>query len=480
VLHFAGAKNKRAEMAGNVTDKSSPRAAMTRRLAAWINDFGASTIPTATAERARAILLDSIGCALAASAEDKARPIFESLPRMGAAADCTIIGSYLRSSLPTAAFGNGALIRMLDLNDTYTGPRQIGHPSDNIGAALAAAELNDRSGVDLLRAIRLGYEIYGRILDMTDPESPWDHVTVSGLVTAAITGWLLRLPTEQLANALALAAMHCATLGEVRVGKVSGAKSIANSVVVQTATMLTLLAAAGVTGPEQALEGRRGYAKLILDGADFADFFKADGDDRLLAVGLKQYPCFALGQGPISAAIELRKKVPRQSDIKRLTVALADTGPARLRLGDEHGRMPTSSEAADHSIYFLVAVAVLDGRFGVDQLRDARWQDADVTGLMARMEAIIDPTLTPKTALPCRLEAMLADGSRCTVERLCTPGFASNPLSWHDVVAKFRSNAGAVISDKAQRDVIACVEDVDRLSSVRMLLRPLVPGGQRA
>jgi len=462
------------------TDKSSPPVAMTRRLAAWVNDFSISPVDATTLECARSILLDSIGCALAASADEKAQPVFHSLPRMGGTADCTIMGTRQRSSLPMAAFANGVLIRLLDLNDAYTGSRQIGHPSDNIGVALAAAEVKDRSGEDLVRAIRLGYEIYGRILDMSDPESPWDHVTVSGLVTAAVTGWLLELSTDQLTNALALAAMHCATLGEVRVGKISGAKSIANSVVVQTASMLTLLAAAGVTGPEQALEGRRGYAKLILDGVDFADFFKAEGGDRLLAVGLKQYPCFALGQGPISAAIELRKRLPRPSDIERIKIVLADTGPARLRLGDEHGRTPTSSEAADHSIYFLVAVALLDGRYGVDQLRAARWLDRDVIDLISRMEAKIDPALAPKAGLPCRVDAVLADGSHYTVERACTPGFASNPLSWDDVAAKFRTCARGVIGDEAQRDVIACVKGIEQLSSARMLLKSLVPDAPRS
>ena len=182
-----------------------------------------------------------------------------------------------------------------------------------------------------------------------------------------MTGWLLRLPAERLAHAMALAASHSATLGEVRVGHVSAAKSIANSVVVQTASLMTLLAAEGMTGPGEAIEGARGYAKLIMDGASFADFFQ-DGADRLMAVGLKQYPCFALGQGPISAAIELRKQVPSPADIAKLKVTVANTGAARLRLRDTLGRIPSSQEAADHSVYFLVAVALLDGRFGLDQL----------------------------------------------------------------------------------------------------------------
>lgn len=443
-------------------------------MARWICEFGASAPSAATIERAKAILLDTIACALAASADELAQPILRTLPQMGSG-DCTIIGARAHSSLPGASFCNGALIRLLDFNDTYTGPRQIGHPSDNIGVALAAAEVKDRSGKNLLQAIRLGYEIYGRLLDLGDPKSPWDHVSVSGLVTAGVAGWLLGQSVDQIANALALAAMHTATLGEVRAGKISSAKSIANSAVVHTASLLTLLAGEGMTGPELAIEGRNGYAKLILEDAPFANFFDEGQNDRLMSVGLKQYPCFALAQGPISAAIELRAKLAGLDAIERLHVTLADTAPARMRLGDKHGRRPDSSEAADHSIYFLVAVTLCDGRFGTDQLRAERWRDRDVVDLIDRMDATIDPALAPETGLPCRLEAVLADGSPWTVQRPCTPGFAASPLPWSDVVAKFTRCAYGAINEQAQREVVASVAGIDQLPSVRTLLKLLTP-----
>lgn len=446
-----------------------------RRLAQWCYDFAAMPASAATEERTRAILLDSLGCALYASVDEKSKPVLQVLHRLQGSADCTILGVRARASLPVASFVNGALIRTLDLNDTYTGPRQVGHPSDNIGAALASAEFAKRSGRDLLAAIRLGYEIYGRILDLGDPESPWDHVTVSGLVTAAMTGWLLNLPPDRLAHALSLAAVHCATMGEVRVGQVSGAKSIANAVVVQTASLLTLLAADGVTGPAQALEGVRGYARLILDGADISQFFQEGPQDRLLSVGLKQYPCFALGQGPISAAVELRSRLTQPFAIERLIVSLANTGPARLRLRDDHGKMPNSREAADHSIYFLVAVALLDGRYGLDQLTAGRWKDGDVSDLIARMEAKIDPTLQPPTSLPCRIEATLPNGNRIVVERAVTPGNAQAPLTWNEVVDKFRRCADGVLSKHAQDSVILSVSEIDRRPSILELLHDLVP-----
>jgi 2-methylcitrate dehydratase len=296
---------------------------------------------------------------------------------------------------------------------------------------------------------------------------------MSGLAAAAMTGWLLRLPAERLGHALALAATHCATLGEVRVGKISAAKSFASAIVVQTAALLTLLAADGMTGPERALDGRRGFGTLILDGVDLEGFFTAAGDDRLLSAGLKPYPCLVLGQGPVDAALELRCRVPKPERIERLTLALADTGPARLRLLDPHGRAPESSEAADHSLYFLVAVAVLDGRFGLDQIRGGRWRDRDVRALMDRIEATIDPGLAPKTALPCRIEAALADGGRCIVARPLTPGSVANPLSWEEVVEKFRRCAEGVLGAAAQDRVIGYIADIERLPSARLLAEGL-------
>lgn len=449
-------------------------AAMSRRLAEWVHATASAPPRPATAERARAVLLDSLACAFYAGADGLAAPILHAVRRLGESADCTVIGTSARCSLPVAGFANGSLIRLLDLNDSYVGPRQMGHPSDNIGPVLAAAELADRNGADLLQAIRLAYEIYGRILDLGDPESPLDHVTASGIVVSATCGWLLRLPVERLTNAIALSAMHTNALGEIRVGKVSGAKGIANSVVAQTALLLTLLAAEGVTGPERALEGARGFAKLALDGVDFSRFFDDSKPERLLSVSLKQYPCFALGQGPISAAIELSKRLPDAGAIDKLTITLANTAPARLRLSDAHGRMPTSSEAADHSIYFLVAVALLDGRFGLDQLRSQRWNDADVRGLMARMEAITDNRLQPISALPCRIE-VTAGGAQYVVERPHTPGSAAHPLPWSEVVDKFRHCAAGVLDEAAQSCVVELVGNMDNVSSTRLLLHALTP-----
>jgi 2-methylcitrate dehydratase PrpD len=91
------------------------------------------------------------------------------------------------------------------------------------------------------------------------------------------------------------------------------------------------------------------------------------------------------------------------------------------------------------------------------------------------MEAAIDPELKPLSALPCRLEATLANGKALVVERKVTPGMPAMPLTWDEVVDKFRRCATGVIDEGAQAKVIESVARIDTLPSVRTLLAALVP-----
>lgn len=451
--------------------QDSPHNESVFQLAKWAYEFAGAAVPKSSSERIIDILIDSAACAFSAAADEKGAGVLKVVRGSGVGGACTVIGTGMRTSLPQAAFANGALIRLLDFNDTYNGPKQIGHPSDILSAALAAAELAKRSGDDLQRAVRLGYEVYGRLLDLTDPETDWDHVSACGISSAVMCGWLLRLSPQQLGNAIALAATHSATLGEVRVGKVSTAKSIASAVVVQTAALVTLLAAEDLTGPPQAIEGRRGYARLLLDGSDFSQFFAPSPRDRLDATGFKPYPCFALGQGPISLAAQLRGRAPLH-DIDRVDVFLADTGPARLRLSDSHGRTPESNEAADHSVYVLVALALIDGLVTGSQFATGRWREPDVASLIARIHAQVDPSLTPAKNLPCKI-VVTAKGRTYAAECAASPGNPANPLPRAAIVAKFNRCAAGRLGADDQRFIVEAFENLHSLPTLEPLLGKL-------
>ena len=141
------------------------------QLAEWVLAPRAQDIPDAAINQAKLLLLDTIGCGYAAFDEEAAHAVLATLKDMGGAPQCTVIGSATKTSAPNAVLVNGSLIRILDLNDyVNTKSGQIGgHPSDNIPVALAAGELAGAAGREVLAAIVLGYEIYGRLKDADGP-----------------------------------------------------------------------------------------------------------------------------------------------------------------------------------------------------------------------------------------------------------------------------------------------------------------------
>src|ERR1700751_1519390 len=131
------------------------------KLAGWMLAPRAEDIPEATVKQAKLLLLDTIGCGYAALHEETSRAVLATLADTGGAPQCTVIGTPGKTSAPNAVLVNGALIRILDLNDYVNNPKgEIGgHPSDNIPVALAAGEMSRAPGREIIAAIVLGYEI---------------------------------------------------------------------------------------------------------------------------------------------------------------------------------------------------------------------------------------------------------------------------------------------------------------------------------
>src|SRR5262252_9988724 len=221
------------------------------KLADWVLAIRAEDIPAANVGQAKLLILDTIGCGFAAFEEEGAGAVLQTLAHMGGAPQCTVLGSTSKTSAPNAVLVNGSLIRMLDLNDyVNTKSGQIGgHPSDNIPVALAAGELAGSAGRDVIAAIVLGYEIYGRLKELMARDGDWDGVTVSGFVAPAMAGRLMGLDVRQLGQALALSAARAITPLAVRHGDISGAKNVANALVAQNGMQATILARHGMTGP---------------------------------------------------------------------------------------------------------------------------------------------------------------------------------------------------------------------------------------
>jgi 2-methylcitrate dehydratase len=449
------------------------------QLAAWVLAMQARDLSQAAILQAKLLLLDTIGCGFAALDEQSARALLAVVETSGGAPQCTVIGRARRTTAPNAVLANGALVRILDFNDYVNakGGDLGGHPSDNIPVALAAGELAGACGREVLAAVVLGYEIFGRCKELMERDSAWDGVTVSGLAAPAMAGRLMGLDRGRLAHAIALSAARAATSTAVRFGDISAAKSIANALVAQNGMQAALLAERGITGPLDLFENPRGMREVFCKG-DAATALTAPlpSESYIMAANVKAFPCLATGQSVVAAAIEMHRRL--RGAVGRLAgfrLVIPDT-PGLRRQKDDPGRIkPASREAADHSFNFLVAVALIDGEFGLAQFDSERWSDPKVCALMARLEIVNDSAWNRRApdSYPCSLEVRTEDGREEVVEVPYPPGCSRGRLEAETVIKKFGALTAPHLAQPARDRIVEAAMALDESASCAELMAAL-------
>jgi 2-methylcitrate dehydratase len=458
-------------------DEGAGRAGVVEQLAQWVLAVRAGDLSPAAVTQAKLLLLDTIGCGFAALEEESARALLAVVETSGGAPQCTIIGRTELTSAASATFANGALVRILDFNDYVNAKAGDlgGHPSDNIPVALAAGELTAATGIEIIAAIVLGYEIFGRCKELMERDSAWDGVTVSGLAAPAMAGRLMRLNGHRLAHAIALSGARAATSTAVRFGDISAAKSIANALVAQNGVQAALLAQHGITGPLDLFENPRGMRAVFSKG-DAAAALTAPlpAEGYIMAANVKAFPCLATGQSVVAAGIEMHRRLGGKVDgLKSFKLVIPDT-PGLRRQKDDPGRIkPTSREAADHSFNFLAAVSLIDGAFGLAQFDNDRWLDPKVCALMAELEIVNDGAWNTRApdSFPCSLVVRARDGREHVVEVPYPPGFSRGRLDEATVVKKFQDLTAPHLASAARDQIIEAAMTLDKSATCVDLMK---------
>ncbi|MFH5884589.1 MmgE/PrpD family protein [Halalkalibaculum sp. DA3122] len=409
-------------------------------------------------------LLDSLACAIGAQEGAPPRRIKAQLDDFGGNPLATLIGGG-KTAPDRAAFYNSALVRYLDYNDSYLAKNETGHPSDNIGSVLAAAEYADRSGKDFLTALGVAYQVQCRLNDEAPVrDKGFDHTVQGSYSAAAGASAALGLNAAQAANALAIAGTAYNALRVSRTGTLSNWKGLAFPSAGWTSTHAAFLAMRGITGPEEVFEGNKGFEESIA-GPFYIDWRNEDLE-RVNSTIIKKYNAEIHSQSTLEGVIELRERHDIDPDtIEKIELNTFDVAYHIIGGGEEGDKKNIrTKEEADHSLPYMISAALLDGNVLPAQYKPERIRRGDIQSLLQKVEVREKQEYSDRFPgeEACDITIHFKNGEAVSIEKHDYEGFHTRPASWDFISEKFHHLAGPFVEPELEEQVVDLVRNFEQ------------------
>ena len=411
----------------------------TQTLIDFVQSVSADDLSQSTLDETSRRLADSLACLVGGVQSKPVRVARELATEITSSRGATVIGASSPTSPELAAFTNTIALRYLDYNDTYfSSLGGGGHPSDLIPTALAIGEVTHASGRDVLAAIALSYELWGRLAGTVRiRERGWDQGLFTVVASALTAGRLYGLDDAQLANAISLAVIPHVPTRRTRAGALSMWKGAATAGAARNGIFAAKLAALGMTGPPDPFEGPEGIWDQVTGPFELSLKMPAPGDFVIEKSLLKSRPAEYNAQGPLDIMMQLRNEIDI-STIERIDV---DTyWLCWSEIGHEAAKWnPQNRETADHSLPYLMAVALVDGHIGLESFTPERIADPALRPIMSSIIVTEreDITRAFPEQIGCRMAIHLTSGERIDRSVSYPRGHSRNPLDDNEINAKF-------------------------------------------
>ena len=358
-------------------------------------------------ETARNCLIDTLGCGFEALSYPACTKLLGPIvPGTVVPNGAKVPGTPHQLDPVQAAFNLGAMIRWLDFNDTWLAA-EWGHPSDNLGGILAAADWLSRNAIaagrkplvmkDVLTAMIKAHEIQGCLaLENSFNRVGLDHVVLVKVASTAVVAQMLGLDRDEIINAVSLAWVDGQSLRTYRHAPNTGSrKSWAAGDATSRAVRLALIAKTGEMGYPSVLTAKTwGFYDVLFKGKPF-EFQRPYGSYVMENVLFKiSFPAEFHSQTAVECAMQIHAQMAKlgrsAADIERITIR---THEACIRIIDKKGPLANPADR-DHCIQYMVAVPILFGRLTAADYEDDIADDPRIDALREKIVCVEDKQFT--------------------------------------------------------------------------------------
>jgi 2-methylcitrate dehydratase PrpD len=456
---------------------------VTGRLCDWLVQLRLDQASPEALERAKALILDGLGCALVGAQLPWSRTAVERVLAFEGRGDHAIIGWDATTSAPAAALLNGTFIQGFELDDFHPlGP--LHSASVVLPALLAASQaLGGVSGERFLLAALAGFEVGPRVGMALHGAQMLSRGWHSGAVfgthaAAAATGVLLDLDAARFEDALGLAGTQSGGLMAAQYEAMC--KRMHHGFAARGGLYAALLAAGGYTGIKRVFErDYGGFLSVFGEGHDPDASQIVDGLGarwETLRIAIKPYAAMGALHAPLDCLFDIAARRPLTPDT--IASIQVDMGHAAYHHGWWEVERPLTPIGAQMNVAYALAAAILDGEAMMEQFTPERIDRDDVWRLIPRIRAVHEAAFdtSPTGRGSARVTIRFTDGS---VEEQFTPmtRTISAPLPTDGVIDKFRVLTRRLMPVDRQDaiiDLVLRLETLERIDDLVALLAPEV------
>ncbi len=395
-------------------------------------------------------------------------------------------GPDVRVHAEWAAWANGTAVRELDYHDTFLAA-DYSHPGDNIPPMLATAQQTGRSGAELIRGIATGYEIQVNLVRaICLHKHKIDHVAHLGPSAAAGIGTMLGLAPEVIYQAVQQALHVTTSTRQSRKGEISSWKAFAPSHAGKLAIEAVDRAMLGEGAPSPIYEGEDSVIAWMLDGKDALYHVPLPGPGEakraILDTYTKEHSAEYQSQALIDLAFRMGKRIANWDDVADVLIETSHHTHYVIGTGanDPQKFDPMASrETLDHSIMYIVAVALQDGAWHhVRSYAPARARRPDTVALWKKIRTVEDPKWTARyhsddpdvKAFGGRIVITLKDGNVIADEMAVANAHTLGATPWKraDYVRKFSTLTEGILDPTEARRFLDVAQRLPALTAAEL------------